>query len=157
MVYAHVVTQERPSVAQCVELKTFSSALDLDLSELEQRLVHRFGWPSRKVKMLSLEYKRFLFLIQKEGQKGPEALSLSPSEQIDEFWHMHILDTKKYQEDSKKLFGNFLHHDPGNTKEFSTEHANGFDLFQRLYKEEFREELMDFAFSWKDLLEKIGL
>ena len=29
-----------------------------------------------------------------------------------EFWHFHILDTLKYQEDCDNIFGYFLHHFP---------------------------------------------
>lgn len=31
---------------------------------------------------------------------------------LDDYWHHHILDTKKYAEDCEVLFGHFLHHDP---------------------------------------------
>lgn len=31
---------------------------------------------------------------------------------IDDFWHLHILDTQKYAEDCQVIFGYFLHHFP---------------------------------------------
>ncbi len=38
--------------------------------------------------------------------------SLSPTGDVDEIWHEHILHTNKYALDCKKLFGKFLHHFP---------------------------------------------
>ncbi|MCF6253740.1 MAG: hypothetical protein L3J38_03220, partial [Thiomicrorhabdus sp.] len=35
-----------------------------------------------------------------------------PSSHVDDFWHFHILDTLKYQEDCNAVFGYFLHHFP---------------------------------------------
>lgn len=37
---------------------------------------------------------------------------MTPSEPLDDIWHAHILDTKKYAEDCDKIFGKFLHHFP---------------------------------------------
>ena len=31
---------------------------------------------------------------------------------LDDYWHQHILDTRKYAEDCEMVFGHFLHHDP---------------------------------------------
>ncbi len=35
-----------------------------------------------------------------------------PTQELDEFWHHHILDTAKYAEDCEAVFGFFLHHFP---------------------------------------------
>jgi hypothetical protein len=40
------------------------------------------------------------------------AESIVPSKAIDEVWHAHILDTAKYDQDSRAVFGFFLHHFP---------------------------------------------
>lgn len=37
---------------------------------------------------------------------------LVPSCWVDDFWHLHILDTIKYAEDCNRFFGYFLHHFP---------------------------------------------
>jgi hypothetical protein len=159
-----VFETEQVSKVQPGHLKVMGSlmsALDLDLSVIEKRLIDRFKWPARKVHWSSLQYKRFLFMIQqlesihqKSGALGPKP-SLSPSEQIDEFWHMHILDTKKYHEDSIKLFGAYLHHDAGNEAAPSQEHVGGFNRFQEMYRQEFQEELWDFSYGWMDLVARI--
>jgi hypothetical protein len=38
--------------------------------------------------------------------------SIAPSGDIDEVWHMHILDTAKYPADCDDVFGFYLHHFP---------------------------------------------
>lgn len=35
-----------------------------------------------------------------------------PINDADLFWHMHLMDTKKYAQDCHTLFGRFLHHVP---------------------------------------------
>lgn len=37
---------------------------------------------------------------------------LVPTLDMDEFWHLHILDTRKYQRDCEYALGFFLHHVP---------------------------------------------
>lgn len=37
---------------------------------------------------------------------------IAPREDADLFWHLHVLDTKKYAQDCHMLFGRFLHHVP---------------------------------------------
>jgi len=37
---------------------------------------------------------------------------LVPNKILDEYWHQHILDTRKYAADCETTFGFFLHHDP---------------------------------------------
>jgi hypothetical protein len=39
-------------------------------------------------------------------------ITISPSRDIDKFWHYHILDTSKYFTDCQNIFGAFLHHFP---------------------------------------------
>lgn len=38
--------------------------------------------------------------------------SIIPHKEVDEVWHMHILDTRKYAADCENIFGHFLHHFP---------------------------------------------
>lgn len=54
-----------------------------------------------------LAYRRFLTLHLRYPDR-----TLVPSALIDLVWHYHILDTRKYAEDCKRIFGYFLHHDP---------------------------------------------
>ncbi|TPX55139.1 hypothetical protein PhCBS80983_g05563 [Powellomyces hirtus] len=56
------------------------------------------------------EYFRFLFL--KTRHQDWDAKLLSPGPVVDVVWHQHVLDTKRYLEDTKTLCGNEVHHDP---------------------------------------------
>jgi hypothetical protein len=44
-------------------------------------------------------------------KENPDS-AVVPSSFVDDFWHFHILDTQKYQEDCERFFGYFLHHFP---------------------------------------------
>ena len=52
-------------------------------------------------------YRRFLFLILRNNQE-----SVIPTSAIDEIWHFHMLDSRKYMKDCDLLFGQYLHHFP---------------------------------------------
>ena len=49
------------------------------------------GWDLTKAKKISEEYRKYLILCLKYPKK-----SIVPSPLVDEFWHLHILDTQKY-------------------------------------------------------------
>jgi hypothetical protein len=82
----------------------------LELNAITEKLVHRKagkGWARERAEAAEREYRRFLFL----AKIHPE-VPLAPTVDVDEFWHYHILDTKKYGTDCERLFGYFLHHFP---------------------------------------------
>ena len=65
------------------------------------------GWDFEYAKKVSTEYRKFLVLSLINPNK-----TIVPSTIIDDFWHLHILDTRKYQKDCEDSFGKFLHHFP---------------------------------------------
>ncbi len=81
----------------------------IDLSPISEKLRH--GNPVRWTRAVLAEaetnYRRFLALHLMHP-----AESLVPNEILDEYWHQHILDTRKYAADCETVFGFFLHHDP---------------------------------------------
>jgi hypothetical protein len=85
----------------------------LDNLDLEPILVKAmdakegYGWSFEKAKEVAVEYRRFLALCM-QFPDDP----MVPSNIVDEFWHMHILDTQKYAADCEKFLGYFLHHFP---------------------------------------------
>ncbi|ABV79514.1 hypothetical protein A1I_05970 [Rickettsia bellii OSU 85-389] len=97
------------------------------------------GWSIQKLNIVEEQYKRMLFLWVKY-----DSLDLPPSEDIDIFWHYHILDTRKYYEDCQKIFGYYQHHNPyfviGEDKK---ELLKAFENTLLLYKKEFHEELYE--------------
>lgn len=79
-------------------------------------------------------YKNFLKLSKKHRSEG-----LVPTREIDEFWHNHILYTKRYFEDCLQIFGHYLHHRPAMPDENKQELITGYLKTKELYLEEFGE------------------
>jgi hypothetical protein len=65
------------------------------------------GWSFGRACRVADEYRKFLVLCMND-----EHNSMVPSAAVDEFWHLHILDTQKYAQDCKRFLGFFLHHFP---------------------------------------------
>lgn len=83
-------------------------ALDaLDLEPIKFKLVTQYGWSLEKADAVESLYKGYLRLCATHVGK-----TIVPTIDIDEMWHAHILDTRKYQEDCEKVFGGFMHHYP---------------------------------------------
>ncbi|PAF49029.1 hypothetical protein BKH43_07210 [Helicobacter sp. 13S00401-1] len=79
----------------------------LNFDKLNSKLVNQYGWDKAEVSATNSLYKEWLALhICYPG------MSFTPNIKLDEYWHMHILDTKAYAEDCLLLFGEFLHHYP---------------------------------------------
>ena len=85
------------------------------------------------------DYLRFLTL----HRDFPDA-TLVPSGLIDLVWHYHILDTRKYMSDCKRVFGRYLHHDPSFGIDEETREANrvGWEETVQLWEEQFGEPLL---------------
>ncbi len=80
---------------------------NLDFFNLKQRIAKKFDWTPNQIDRAVEEYRRFLALCKENPQ-----LKVCPSESVDEVWHLHILDTARYQSDCAQYFGYFLHHEP---------------------------------------------
>lgn len=104
-------------------LKSVQHAVEaLDLDSIKTRLMNAAsgeGWSREQADTAAQEYRRFLCL----NKMYPD-VELAPYEDVDMFWHYHILDTRKYAADCKLVFGYFLHHCPHAI-------ANGEDDMQR--------------------------
>jgi len=115
---------------------------NLDLTFLQTQLTQRDidKW-SRKDAIIGIQqYKNYLYLIKKYNDKYP---IIPPSKHIDEVWHQHILNTKKYHDACWQIFGHFHHHTPGEkTKKSIAFYNQLFDqITQELYFKEFGEYL----------------
>jgi len=83
---------------------------EMDLEPIMVKIMDKeegLGWSLEFIKRVSVEYRKYLVLCK----ENPDA-AVVPSSFVDDFWHFHILDTQKYQEDCEKFFGYFLHHFP---------------------------------------------
>jgi len=97
---------------QIFEAKRIASEiLKLDVfDDMMIKLVHPIygpdgGWTKEFSKRSIIEYSRFMALADVFGEAVP-------SFAIDEIWHNHIIDTRRYSIDCNKIFGRFLHHYP---------------------------------------------
>jgi hypothetical protein len=98
-------------------------------------------WSQEKIEIAEKEYKRYLTLVKLYQPK-----SIVPSKLMDEFWHMHILDTKAYREDCQQIFGKFIDHFPYFGIYGDEDRANLLESFEEtkgLYKRTFGEEVFD--------------
>lgn len=89
---------------------SFVSPFELNLEAIIVKALdpeEGYGWALQFGLAVEREYKRYLYLCAIYPGKA-----LVPSVYVDDFWHLHILDTLKYAEDCEILFGEFLHHFP---------------------------------------------
>ena len=84
----------------------------LDLESVKIRVMDAElgeGWTREYADSIEAAYKTYLTMLVKYPD---DAEDIMLSEDVDEFWHTHILQTIKYAEDCQNVFGNFLHHEP---------------------------------------------
>lgn len=93
------------------KLKKAMSLIDsIDFRMIKMKLMDEEegqGWDSQYTDYVEKRYKRYLAMIFINGSG-----SVVPTQDIDLFWHQHILDTRAYQKDCQKIFNEFLHHFP---------------------------------------------
>jgi hypothetical protein len=112
----------------------------LDLETVKIRMmdpVRGEGWTREYADSIELAYRTYLTMLVKYPDDAEDILL---SEDTDEFWHTHILQTIKYAEDCQEVFGNFLHHAP-HIGEFTSadieEREVQAEKTRRLYEREF--------------------
>jgi uncharacterized protein (TIGR04222 family) len=89
-----------------------------------RRLARENGWSQRYANRVIAEYKKFLFLAMAADHV------VSPSEQVDQAWHMHLTYTRSYWDElCRKVLGKPLHHGP--TKGGAAEQAKFIDLYNQ--------------------------
>ena len=101
---ARLTTKPAPQVISAIQ------ALDLEPVKLRVMDAERGeGWTREYADSIELAYKNYLTMLVKYQDDAEDILL---SKDVDEFWHTHILQTRKYAEDCEMVFGNFLHHEP---------------------------------------------
>lgn len=64
-------------------------------------------WTPQRFEEVETEYRKFLAL-----SKLHSGMNLIPSYEVDEFWHRHMLNSRRYMPDCQEYFGHYLHHTP---------------------------------------------
>lgn len=100
-----------------------------------KRLALENDWTLEFTRRVILEYRRFLYLCCEAGHP------VTPSDEVDQAWHLHLCYTRSYWEDlCDQTLGKKIHHGP--TKGGSTEQEKFADWYSRTketYQEEFGE------------------
>jgi len=126
---------DQPQTPSLEDARTY--IYNMDFSKLIHKMVCHLGWLKRDATRLAELYRNFLFLNKKYGD---QAHQLPPAEEIDEFWHLHILDTKQYHQDCQAIFGRYFHHYPyfgiDKTSNFSNL-GSAFEKMLELHRKEF--------------------
>jgi hypothetical protein len=100
------------------------------------RLARENGWSISFSISAIQEYKKFIFLICISDHP------LTPSDQVDQVWHLHLLYTHSYWIDMcKRLLKRDIHHGPtkgGNTEraKFKSWYQETKDLYRRTFNHE---------------------
>lgn len=89
--------------------QALNKVAQLDLRRLSKKLHHENPklWTTELLVKTEEAYRRFLALNLLYPTK-----TLAVNNILDEYWHCHIVDTRKYAEDCTMIFGRILHHYP---------------------------------------------
>lgn len=89
-------------------------------------------WTRIDAEQTCQQYKNFLWLNKKyPGQE------LVPRRDVDEFWHNHLLCTRRYVQDCLQIFGHYLHHEPTPPDADPALLVENYRKTQELYAKEF--------------------
>ena len=88
-------------------VETFSIDSNDKTLRFVDRLARENNWSAQFAERVVLEYKRFCILAMKSGHP------VTPSEQVDQAWHLHLTYTRSYWDRfCKEALGRPLHHEP---------------------------------------------
>ena len=95
------------------ESEFWKTILDYELDDpsadltFTDRLARENGWTHEFSVRAIIEYKKFLFLICVTND------SLTPSDEVDQVWHLHLLYTRSYWEEfCPRVLKRTIHHGP---------------------------------------------
>ena len=92
----------------------------------EQRLARENGWALHFAERVTNEYRRFVYLVSLSNNE------VTPSDEVDQAWHLHLTYTRSYWHDlCKNILGFELHHNP----------TQGGQSEQRKYKQQYVDTL----------------
>jgi hypothetical protein len=130
----------------------------LDLEQVKLRLTDAKlgeGWTHAYANSIEAAYKNYLVMLVKHQDDAQDILL---AEDVDEFWHTHILQTMKYTDDCATLFGKYLHHAPhvGEVTAADLERRAALaEKTRSLYQKEFGIE-QDAEAAWSGCVDKPG-
>jgi hypothetical protein len=106
-----------------------------DQVPFSEKLRHQTGWSRARTARAIAEYRRFVILAVAAGH------TVSPSKAVDEVWHLHLTDTRRYWDEfCPKVLGRPLHHDParggaGEAADLDWQYKKTLQSYARLFGE----------------------
>lgn len=124
------------------QLKLWNQIKNFELDEPEislsftDRLARENGWTIEYSIRTILEYKKFIFLLTITNHP------LTPSDQVDQVWHLHLLYTQSYWiEFCENTIKRKIHHGPTKGGEIEkTKYINWYEKTKKLYLITFKME-----------------
>ena len=115
--------------------KLWERLTDYDFPQgFEEKLIAQFGGWNHRAYPLREEYRRFIYLASISPNE------VTPSEQIDRVWHLHLSYTRDYWEKFCPLvLERELHHDPCESPESMPRYKAQYEATLNLYKREFKQ------------------
>lgn len=110
----------------------------LDLGSVTDRFADKKGWWWRlwhTAEKVEAEYRQFLYLIA----TNPGKTVVPWSQDLDDYWHTHILDTVKYKADCEAIAGRAIDHNP-HLPQGTPEQAAAFKDTKTMYREAFKDK-----------------
>ncbi len=99
------------SAERAIRLRRTASILKLDDPEAAMSFTDRlareqYGWTRDFATRVVAEYERY-FLLMALSERP-----VTPSESVDQAWHLHLVYTRSYHEWCEALSGQYIHHGP---------------------------------------------
>lgn len=124
LMIASAIHKDRPRVT-----KRDIGALDFD--KVHAQLKSRKGWEDERIEAADAEYRKFLWLLA----RYPGEMMVPWNQDMDEFWHQHILNTANYTAMCKKLFGKYIDHTPEDEGNAAAQHQASHKTSERYQRE----------------------
>lgn len=116
-------------------VETFRLDNPRDVVPFSAKLASEQGWSGAFTARAMREYLRFAILAVAAGHP------VSPSRVVDEVWHLHLTDTRRYWGEFREALGRDLHHEPSRggldeDRKHAAMYRATLDSYRRLFGEE---------------------
>lgn len=116
----------------------FTKVMNYDLSVVRDRLLKDYPELSSRLEDIELLYRQYMYLCAIK----PKNMSLGvPSNEVDLFWHCHIIHTRLYQNFCDDIAGYFIHHNPHGTSTTNEEKQLARNNLLNLFKIYFKDSI----------------
>jgi hypothetical protein len=122
-------------------ISSFKIGCDDDAISFKSRLARENGWSFIYTDSCIKEYKKFIYLAAISKQP------ITPSNQIDQTWHLHLTYTRSYWiQLCEETLNEVIHHDPtrGGSSEllkYREQYGNTLDLYEKEFGEAPRKDI----------------